>query len=98
VLDELSEGTTFEEKMELSEYVLMGFHKLEPVLCITHNHEIYERLQEKVLGATFRASFGSRSHLSPDSGCFEGEPCGQSGCSAWFQQGRRGKASCGTGP
>ena len=26
VLDELSEGTTFEEKMELSEYVLAGFY------------------------------------------------------------------------
>src|SRR4051812_25630224 len=40
--------------------------------------------------------FSSRSHLSPDSGCFKGEPRRQGGRGARFQQGRRGKAPCGT--
>ena len=58
VLDELSEGTTFEEKMELSEYVLSGFYKLgASTLLVTHNHELCERLQEKGIGRYFRASF-----------------------------------------
>ncbi len=58
VLDELSEGTTFEEKMELSEYVLTGFHKLgASTLLVTHNHELCERLQEKGLGRYLQGEF-----------------------------------------
>lgn len=58
VLDELSEGTTFEEKMELSEYVLSGFHKLgASTLLVTHNHELCERLQEKGIGRYLQGEF-----------------------------------------
>jgi hypothetical protein len=58
VLDELSEGTTFEEKMELSEYVLSGFYKLgASTLLVTHNHELCERLQEKGMGRYLQGEF-----------------------------------------
>ncbi|MBN9127430.1 MAG: DNA mismatch repair protein MutS, partial [Nitrosospira sp.] len=58
VLDELSEGTTFEEKMELSEYVLSGFHKLgASTLLVTHNHELCERLQDKGIGRYLQGEF-----------------------------------------
>ena len=58
VLDELSEGTTFEEKMELSEYVLAGFYKLgASTLLVTHNHELCERLQEKGIGHYLQGEF-----------------------------------------
>ncbi len=58
VLDELSEGTTFEEKMELSEYVLAGFYKLgASTLLVTHNHELCERLQEKGIGCYLQGEF-----------------------------------------
>ncbi|SEL51123.1 MutS-related protein [Nitrosovibrio tenuis] len=58
VLDELSEGTTFEEKMELSEYVLSGFYKLgASTLLVTHNHELCERLQEKAMGRYLQGEF-----------------------------------------
>lgn len=63
VLDELSEGTTFEEKMELSEYVLTGFHQLgASTLLVTHNHELCERLQEKRIGRYLQGEF---SHDGP---------------------------------
>ena len=58
VLDELSEGTTFEEKMELSEYVLAGFYKLgASTLLVTHNHELCERLQAKGIGRYLQGEF-----------------------------------------
>lgn len=58
VLDELSEGTTFEEKMELSEYVLSGFYKLgASTLLVTHNHELCERLQDKGIGRYLQGEF-----------------------------------------
>jgi hypothetical protein len=58
VLDELSEGTTFEEKMELSEYVLAGFHQLgASTLLVTHNHELCERLQDKGIGRYLQGEF-----------------------------------------
>jgi hypothetical protein len=58
VLDELSEGTTFEEKMELSEYVLTGFYKLgASTLLVTHNHELCERLQDKGMGRYLQGEF-----------------------------------------
>jgi DNA mismatch repair protein MutS len=58
VLDELSEGTTFEEKMELSEYVLAGFYQLgASTLLVTHNHELCERLQDKSIGRYLQGEF-----------------------------------------
>ena len=58
VLDELSEGTTFEEKMTLSEYILKGFHKLgASTLLVTHNHELCERLQSDDIGRYLQVEF-----------------------------------------
>jgi DNA mismatch repair ATPase MutS len=69
ILDELSEGTTFEEKMEISEYVLSGFHGLgASTLLVTHNHELCERLKGNHIGKYLQAEFGSAGpthHLIP---------------------------------
>ena len=61
ILDELSEGTTFEERMSLSEYILTGFHKLgASTLLVTHNHELCERLQSDGLGRYLQVEFASQ--------------------------------------
>lgn len=58
VLDELAEGTTFEEKMTLSEYVLKGFYKLgATTILVTHNHELCERLQSEGIGSYLQVEF-----------------------------------------
>ncbi|SES76935.1 MutS domain III [Nitrosomonas marina] len=58
VLDELSEGTTFEEKMTLSEYILKGFHQLgASTILVTHNHELCERLQGEGIGRYLQVEF-----------------------------------------
>ena len=58
VLDELSEGTTFEEKMTISEYILKGFHKLgASTLLVTHNHELCERLHNDGIGRYLQVEF-----------------------------------------
>lgn len=58
VLDELAEGTTFEEKMTLSEYVLKGFHKLgASTILVTHNHELCERLHTEGIGNYLQVEF-----------------------------------------
>ena len=60
VLDELSEGTTFEEKMTLSEYILKGFHHLgASTILVTHNHELCERLQNEGIGRYLQVEFAS---------------------------------------
>lgn len=60
VLDELSEGTTFEEKMTISEYILKGFHKLgASTLLVTHNHELCERLQSDQIGNYLQVEFAA---------------------------------------
>ncbi len=61
VLDELSEGTTFEEKMTLSEYILKGFHHLgASTLLVTHNHELCERLQSDGIGRYLQVEFAAQ--------------------------------------
>ncbi len=58
ILDELAEGTTFEEKMTLSEYVLKGFHQLgASTLLVTHNHELCERLLSEGIGSYLQVEF-----------------------------------------
>lgn len=58
VLDELSEGTTFEEKMTISEYILKGFHQLgASTLLVTHNHELCELLQKDQIGRYLQVEF-----------------------------------------
>lgn len=58
ILDELGEGTTYEEKMAISEYILKGFHGLgASTLLVTHNHELCRRLDEEGMGRYLQVEF-----------------------------------------
>jgi hypothetical protein len=58
ILDELSEGTTFEEKMESSFNVLNGFYrKGNSTLLITHNHQLVDELVKKHIGVPKQVEF-----------------------------------------
>lgn len=58
VLDELSEGTTFEEKMELSAAVLDGFYrKGNSTILITHNHQLVDELLKHYMGIARQVEF-----------------------------------------
>jgi hypothetical protein len=58
ILDELSEGTTFEEKMESSFNVLNGFYrKGNSTLLITHNHQLVDELIKKHIGIPKQVEF-----------------------------------------
>lgn len=60
VLDELSEGTTFEEKMESSTNVLDGFcRKGNSTLLITHNHQLVDVFVDKKTGITKQVEFAN---------------------------------------
>jgi len=64
ILDELSEGTTFEEKMSLSEYILKGFKELcASTLLVTRNHELCERLQCEEIGQYRQVEFSDQGPL-----------------------------------
>lgn len=48
VLDELAEGTTYEEKMTMSKAILDGFKTIgNTTLMVTHNHQLVEDLQSE---------------------------------------------------
>jgi DNA mismatch repair protein MutS len=58
VLDELSEGTTFEEKLESSTNVLDGFYrKGNNTLLITHNHQLVDSFAKKRKGLALQTEF-----------------------------------------
>lgn len=58
VLDELSEGTTFEEKMESSTNVLDGFYrKGNNTILITHNHQLVDVFVDKNEGIARQVEF-----------------------------------------
>ncbi|MCK4841060.1 MAG: DNA mismatch repair protein MutS [Methylococcales bacterium] len=58
VLDELSEGTTFEEKMESSSNVLDGFYRKGcNTILITHNHQLVDVFADKKLCLTKQVEF-----------------------------------------
>lgn len=58
ILDELSEGTTSQEKLEISANILEGFHKKgNNTLLITHNHELVDVFQEQNIGLTRQMEF-----------------------------------------
>ncbi len=58
VLDELSEGTTFEEKMESSTNVLDGFYrKGNNTILITHNHQLVDVFMDKDMGVAKQVEF-----------------------------------------
>ncbi len=58
VLDELSEGTTFEEKMEASSNVLNGFYrKGNSTILITHNHQLVDQFAKAGTGIAKQVEF-----------------------------------------
>jgi len=58
IMDELSEGTTHEEKIEISTDILNGFRqKGATTLLITHNHELVEHFQAIGVGMARQAEF-----------------------------------------
>lgn len=58
ILDELSEGTTSQEKLEISANILEGFHKkANNTLLITHNHELVDVFQAQNIGLTRQVEF-----------------------------------------
>jgi DNA mismatch repair protein MutS len=58
VLDELSEGTTFEEKMEASSNVLNGFYrKGNSTILITHNHQLVDQFAKAGTGVPMQVEF-----------------------------------------
>ena len=60
VLDELSEGTTFEEKMESSSNVLNGFYrKGNSTILITHNHQLVDNLVHQGIGLPRQVEFAN---------------------------------------
>ena len=60
VLDELSEGTTFEEKMEASSNVLNGFYrKGNSTILITHNHQLVDQFVTSGTGVAKQVEFAN---------------------------------------
>ncbi|MGZ8135964.1 MAG: MutS-related protein [Methylococcaceae bacterium] len=60
VLDELSEGTTFEEKMESSSNVLNGFYrKGNSTVLITHNHQLVDNFVRQGTGLPRQVEFAN---------------------------------------
>ncbi|MEE9356743.1 MAG: DNA mismatch repair protein MutS, partial [Methylococcaceae bacterium] len=58
ILDELSEGTTFEEKMENSINILEGFyHKGNNTILITHNHQLVDHFIDAETGIARQVEF-----------------------------------------
>jgi DNA mismatch repair protein MutS len=60
ILDELSEGTTFEEKMESSSNVLDGFYrKGNSTILITHNHQLVDNFVHQGIGLPRQVEFAN---------------------------------------
>ena len=58
IMDELSEGTTHEEKIEISTDILNGFRqKGATTLLITHNHELVAHFQQRNIGLARQVEF-----------------------------------------
>jgi DNA mismatch repair protein MutS len=60
ILDELSEGTTFEERMESSSNVLNGFYrKGNSTVLITHNHQLVDEFVQHGTGVAKQVEFAN---------------------------------------
>ena len=58
IMDELSEGTTHEEKIEISKTILDGFSKKgNSTLLITHNHALVDQYQKDPLALGQQVEF-----------------------------------------
>lgn len=65
ILDELAEGTTYQEKLEISHTILGGFYQVgNNTILVTHNHELAEQFQKRDVGLYRQAEFihGSPTH------------------------------------
>lgn len=62
VLDELSEGTTFEEKLETSVNILDGFYqKGNNTILITHNHQLVDHFVKRNIGVPKQVEFANET-------------------------------------
>ncbi len=60
VLDEIAEGTTFEEKLHHSGYILKGFvAKGNNTLVVTHNHQLVAVFVQRGMGIPLMTNFDS---------------------------------------
>ena len=58
ILDELAEGTTYEEKLYESYEILSDFHTIgNNTLLVTHNHSLVDRFMEDQKGQSVMAEF-----------------------------------------
>lgn len=70
ILDELAEGTTYQEKLEISRTILGGFYQVgNNTILVTHNHELAEQFQKRDVGLYRQAEF---VHASPTHRLVEG--------------------------
>ncbi len=70
ILDELAEGTTYQEKLEISRTILGGFYQVgNNTILVTHNHELAEQFQKRDVGLYRQAEF---THGSPTYRLVEG--------------------------
>jgi hypothetical protein len=58
ILDELSEGTTYEERLETSVNVLDGFYRKQATtILITHNHQLVDEFINQQTGQAWQVEF-----------------------------------------
>jgi dsDNA-specific endonuclease/ATPase MutS2 len=65
ILDELAEGTTYQEKLEISHTILGGFYQVgNNTMLVTHNYELAEQFRARDVGLYRQAEFvhGSPTH------------------------------------
>lgn len=58
ILDELAEGTTYEERLKISYDILQGFHRKGcTTVLVTHNHELVDKFQAERIGQAKQVEF-----------------------------------------
>lgn len=58
ILDELAEGTTYEERLQISYDIMEGFHKKGcTTLLVTHNHQLVDKFIEQGIGQPKQVEF-----------------------------------------
>ncbi len=58
ILDELAEGTTYEERLQISYDIMQGFHKKGcTTLLVTHNHQLVDKFIQQGIGQPKQVEF-----------------------------------------
>lgn len=58
ILDELAEGTTYEERLEISYDIMQGFHKKGcTTILVTHNHQLVDKFIDQGIGQAKQVEF-----------------------------------------